>query len=250
VTEADWGTSADPAAMLTLAAPRVSDRKLRLYLVGCCRRRWELFADDRCRRAVEIAERYADGRATEASRAYAVSLARKAYNAVQPGHARAVASATWGTCDATDALRRERPRPEGPFSSSPWAAEVPVQLAEGYAFLMRHTAGGGPTRAGVVLVAELAAQADLLRCVFGDPFVYTVPDPAWRTAAAAGLAAAIYAERAFDRLPILADALEEAGFADTETLAFLRGDPAVARGCWVIDAVLHAAAPEFRAAPR
>jgi hypothetical protein len=36
-------------------------------------------------------------------------------------------------------------------------------------------------------------------------------DHRWRTETSVALAAGIYAERAFDRMPILADALEEAG---------------------------------------
>jgi hypothetical protein len=52
------------------------------------------------------------------------------------------------------------------------------------------------------------------------------------------LADAIYAERAFDRLPILADALEDAGCDSADPLAHCRGDGPHVRGCWVVDFVL------------
>jgi hypothetical protein len=52
------------------------------------------------------------------------------------------------------------------------------------------------------------------------------------------LATGIYDERAFDRLPILADALEEAGCDNADVLAHCRGDGPHARGCWVVDGVL------------
>jgi hypothetical protein len=64
-------------------------------------------------------------------------------------------------------------------------------------------------------------------------------DPCWRSETAVSLASAIYAERAFDRLPILADALEEAGCDHPDILAHCRGDGPHARGCWVVDLVLN-----------
>ncbi len=81
-----------------------------------------------------------------------------------------------------------------------------------------------------------AYMADLLRCV-ADPFRPQSLDPRWRTTTAVGLAEAIHAERAFDRMPILADALEDAGCDDPAVLAHARSD-AHARGCWVLDLVL------------
>jgi hypothetical protein len=54
----------------------------------------------------------------------------------------------------------------------------------------------------------------------------------------ANLAAVIYEERTFDRLPLLADALEDAGCTDTELLGHLRGTGPDARGCWAVDLVL------------
>lgn len=239
MTEADWGTSADPAAMLTLAADRVSDRKLRLYLVGCCRRRWDLFTDGRCRRAVAVAERLADGRATEADRAHAVVLAREASE--QAARERRgtlfgynLADVAWAACDLAADLRRPLPL----RNHQVWAAIRAETVATESAGAAARAGGGGPTQYDAALAVERAAQADLLRCVFGNPFVYTVPDPAWRTTAVLGLAAAAYADRAFDRLPILADALEEAGCDEPAVLAHCRRDREHARGCWVVDLLL------------
>jgi hypothetical protein len=52
------------------------------------------------------------------------------------------------------------------------------------------------------------------------------------------LAEAIYADRAFDRMPVLADALEEAGCSDDQILSHCRGEGPHVRGCWVVDLVL------------
>jgi hypothetical protein len=72
--EREWLTSADPAAMLewrthiswlkTFPPTNISDRKLRLFACAGCRSMWHLLMDERSRRAVEVAERYADGEAT------------------------------------------------------------------------------------------------------------------------------------------------------------------------------------------
>ena len=78
----------------------------------------------------------------------------------------------------------------------------------------------------------------LLRDIFGNPFRPVAFDPTGRSETAVALAAGIYAERAFDRPPILADALEEAGCDDPDVLAHCRGPGPHARGCWVVDLVL------------
>lgn len=64
------------------------------------------------------------------------------------------------------------------------------------------------------------------------------PEPRWRSETVLALAAGIYAEGAFDRLPILADALEEAGCDNTDILAHCRGPGPHVRGCWVVDLIL------------
>jgi hypothetical protein len=76
------------------------------------------------------------------------------------------------------------------------------------------------------------------RCVFGNPFRPVTFSPSWLTPTVTALATGIYADRAFDRLPILADALQEAGCEDEQVLAHCRGDGPHARGCWVVDGVL------------
>src|SRR5262249_18435688 len=90
--------------------------------------------------------------------------------------------------------------------------------------------------------AEWQAQCALLRCIFGNPFH---PRPAinptilaWNDATIRRLAQAIYDERAFDRMQILADALEEAGCDIAEILSHLRGPGPHVRGCWVLDLLL------------
>jgi hypothetical protein len=85
---------------------------------------------------------------------------------------------------------------------------------------------------------NLAMHAALLRDILGNPFRPSALDPAWLAwngGTVAKLAAAIYDERRFADLPILADALEDAGCADAGILAHCRGGGEHVRGCWAVD---------------
>jgi hypothetical protein len=88
-------------------------------------------------------------------------------------------------------------------------------------------------------VREAAARAALLRDIFRVPYPRAVTfDLVWKTFDVVGLAQAIYDERAFNRMPILADALEDAGCDNVEILSHRREPAEHARGCWVVDLVL------------
>jgi hypothetical protein len=94
-----------------------------------------------------------------------------------------------------------------------------------------------PERAAAIS-AEATAQAQVASDIFGNPFRPIAVDPRWRTSTVLALADGIYADRAFDRMPILADALEEAGCDSADVLAHCRGDGSHVRGCWVVDLLL------------
>jgi hypothetical protein len=84
-----------------------------------------------------------------------------------------------------------------------------------------------------------AEQIALLRDLFGNPFRPVALEPAWLTSDVLALARGIYEEKAFDRMPILADALQDAGCDNDTVLAHCRGTaPTHVRGCWVLDLVL------------
>jgi hypothetical protein len=112
---------------------------------------------------------------------------------------------------------------------------------------VRHIAGWAfSSHAGCCCIAGTAEQRALhcvhVREVMGNPFR---PPPlirhVWVSAndrTVKRLAQAIYEERAFERMPILADALEDAGCDDSEILAHCRGQGPHIAGCWVLDLVL------------
>jgi hypothetical protein len=78
----------------------------------------------------------------------------------------------------------------------------------------------------------------VLREVVGNPFRPVAFDPRWLTADVVGLARGIYDHRAFDRLPLLADALMDAGCDNDDVLSHCRSGGSHVRGCWVVDLAL------------
>jgi hypothetical protein len=92
-------------------------------------------------------------------------------------------------------------------------------------------------------VKHLSDQAEwpggwLVREVFGNPFRPLALAPEWRTETVLTIAHDACADRAFDRLPMLADALEEAGCDMADLLAHCRGSGPHVLGCWALDRVL------------
>jgi hypothetical protein len=80
-----------------------------------------------------------------------------------------------------------------------------------------------------------------LREIFGNPFCATPVSSswlAWHGGAIPKMAQSIYDSRAFDRLPLLADALEDAGCDNADILSHCRMPGEHVRGCWVVDLLL------------
>jgi len=97
-----------------------------------------------------------------------------------------------------------------------------------------HDAAG----AGELADVEYQHQADLLRCVVASPFRPVAFNPAWTTSTVVALAQGMYAERDFSAMPILADALQDAGCDNDDILNHCRGAGPHVRGCWVVDGIL------------
>ena len=220
MTEAEWLECNDPTPMLEFLREKASDRKLRLFAVACCRRVWHLLVDERSREAVDVAERFADGAATDQELEDAKSNAWEFSLHIVHEDERFF-DLDQNALDAADAPA--------------WAAEWSVDYGSEY--------GGCPLRVVVATqralgTAEGNTQADLVRCIFGNPFRPVTIDPAWLTPGVVELARTIYEDRAFDRMPELADALEQAGCANPDILAHCREPGPHVRGCWMVDLLL------------
>ncbi|HZY87038.1 MAG TPA: hypothetical protein VFE78_19540 [Gemmataceae bacterium] len=202
--------------MLKHVARKGRGRKLRLFAVACCRRAWERIPDETCRRAVEVAERFADGQASHQER-------------------REVERAAAGLCDPR--VIDYRYLAYHVIAGMRYSYHMASSVAE----VANWVVTGRPGSEGPEALAESAAQCGLLREVFGNPFrpvVLASAWLAWNDGTIPKLAQAIYDERAFERLPVLADALEEAGCTGPDLLGHCRQPAEHARGCWAVDFLL------------
>jgi diguanylate cyclase (GGDEF)-like protein len=120
----------------------------------------------------------------------------------------------------------------------------PHQQGEDY-FPRLRSLVGGPEREGE-RAAEVAAQQVVVRDVFGDPDRPDEFDARWLTADVVGLAQHIYGSGDFSAMPVLADALQDAGCEDAAALEHCRADTPHVRGCWVVDGVLRLRSEEVR----
>jgi hypothetical protein len=215
--------------MLVFLRDKASERKLRLFAVACCRRIWKLIPDKSGHRVVEQAERYADGLASQR----------------QLGKAR-------GACSPRALIRRPLfERDNGWFAMLAAVACASNDVLEmevaAMASAMAYSGCSlvdGPDSSTTypqrrkLRAQELSYQASLLREIFGNPFRSVTVGSAELTPAIKCLADSIYAERAFERMPVLGDALEEAGSNPLEVLVHFREPREHARGCWVLDVIL------------
>jgi hypothetical protein len=241
MTEAEWLACTDPDSMLMFLHDHKIDGKFRLFVLACCRRIDEHITDPRCRAAIAYAEEIAEfgtrGWRGRPAVAKAVEIARVeadepqltpegyTYDFVKVNAAHA-ARATIDTSAYRAALVTSR-----------FASNV-VGWASGH----HVTTGSLPPLYEQAQRTEKATQTRILHDVVGPlPFRPLAADPAWRAwndGAIPKMAHSIYEERAFDRLPILADALEDAGCDNADILAHCRSGGEHVRGCWVIDLLL------------
>lgn len=224
MTEEKWLACNDPRPMLDVLRGRVSDRKLRLFAIACFRRDWTLYTDERSRESIVVGERYADGKATatelKTSHDAAMQAAREITDAAF------MPFGTWRTDQDFEENNRR-------ISSSLAANDAAWGSAMAATSRRRIQTPGA--------VAEARAEAVLLRDIFGNPFRPVTLDPswlAWNDGTIPRLAQAIYSDRRFADLPILADALEEAACTNGDILAHCRSGGEHVRGCWVVDLLL------------
>jgi hypothetical protein len=213
VTEADWSNCTDPQLMLAFLRDRgASECRLRLFACACCRGIWDRLPDDRCRRALEVSERFADGAASTDELERASAQAEAVFTKVddQEGEETA-ASAVVAACSVEDI---------GVFAQEAAAEAALVVASKSWRR------------------AERRRQSGYLRDIVGNPFRSVVVSPDWLTSNVVSLALTIYDARSFELLPVLGDALLDAGCSNDELLDHCRGPNDHVRGCWLIDLLL------------
>jgi hypothetical protein len=219
MTEEEWLAGTDLGALLRWDRVRRSRRKLRLFSCACARQLEPWFQNPRLLKALDASERYADGLIKDAG------------------------IGKWNA--ETNRLRQAADLSDRPdkraFVTAHWAVAYSC-MAEKYggyqdiaARVLRPEAGFG---------AEDRAELEgrflvLLRDIFGNPFRRARFNKHWRTDPVVSLARTMYEAREFSAMPILADALQDAGCDSADTLDHCRDPNQVhVRGCWVVDCVL------------
>lgn len=217
---------------------RVTKYNRRLqYLLGVaiCRRVNYLFPDPCCRQALEVAEAFAEGTAN--------------------------LSELQAACDAVDAIDS----PNLPVAA--WAAARAVywlgpddyQLTEAVELVIDAAGYQAAIQAGMLTVddgvnigravwehpvftagkrEEEAALCRVIRDVLGNPFQPVTFSPAWKSSTVVSLAKQMYASHDFSAMPILANALQDAGCDNPAILDHCRGSLPHVRGCWVVSGIL------------
>lgn len=225
---ADWAEAWDASAGVNkMAGPDVADRtwyapigrrEWLLFAVACCRLVWA-YVSDVSRQDVRAVARYAEEGRTETG-----TLMQEAYARPRTVGIGATFLADYGVAQLVhggdsrtyrDSVRR----------ACRFFTEVAVDPR---AYV---TAPRPPYR----LYLAACDQGLLLAHTVSPGWKFR---PAWRTSTALALAGGIYSDRAWDRCPILADALQDAGCEEPLVLDYLRGDAPKFRGCRVLDEVL------------
>jgi hypothetical protein len=252
MTEAEWQTCEDWRCMLAYLSRRWTSRKATLYLCAGLRCIWDLLYDEASKKAVEVAERAADGTASDDE------VSDAAWSAECP---------TFGFDFDANYIRKrfsETGEYDAPVRS---LIEMGVYTEDDIAGDMQ--LGDETIRKALLSAADLAESTLhldfegkselqkyllgklngltrwpngwLVREIIGNPFRHIGVSSVWLTwneSTISRMAQGIYDDRAFDLLPILADALEDAGCDNADILNHCRQPGEHARGCWVVDLLL------------
>ena len=243
MTEQEWLECQDPQPMLEFLRAKVNERKLRLFACACCRGFWDRLSE-RDRHVVQVVERFIEGEASEQELATAReelrgsfsdrSVRAHAWAAAQPSQSAGQSHALGSSpivrlaAEIGNTVRHHwnQPADTEMVRTVFTVAFLPFIVLEGAMNYFRWPAERSPE------------QPSLIRDIFGNPFRPVSIKPAWQTTNATALAQSIYDERAFERMPIVADALEDAGCDNADILNHCRQPGEHVRGCWVVDLVL------------
>jgi hypothetical protein len=241
MTEAEWLESINPRALVELMLSAtfgvrtrwhgerearrfaVSERKLRLAACACCTKVIDLLPGSAHRRLLVVAERSAGGGAGLDRVDSVLPQAAREWDRFR-AECGAGAPELWASGEAREAVCLA-------------ACGSVGQLADVFDHVLRAFS----PLSGSAIERERAGMADLVREVLGNPFRHEPMEDAWRAAdggTVMRLARAIYDERAYHDLPVLADALLDAGCTSDAILAHCRAGGPHVRGCWALDRVL------------
>jgi len=224
MTEQQWLTATNGVAMGRHWGRRFTERKARLLMLACCRRHPQYVKHPILDAGVRmIADYYADPATPDVplEGEEARDLAARVRDNASARSREPVYGIAFGVVVMVEprSVMKER---EHTFDYLVFSCLTDIANAV--------------SRKG--MTGEPAAQAALVRDVLGNPFKKPKPKakPAWRTDTVMTLARQMYVSEEFSAMPILADALQDAGCDNEDMLSHCRDvtQPHV-RGCWVLD---------------
>lgn len=245
MTELEWHAADDPWSLWHHVADLdlLSERKKRMFCVAACRRVVHLIVDPRSQRMIDACEAYADGQIDQDQ---LIAFDQKATEAAVELEA---AGASGERCLAARGVTWLGPDDYKLGRAASYSYEV-------FGFRALVSAGltePAPLNRDVIglwhnpiflaaQAVEMRAQAGIVRELFGNPFDLVVFSHDWSTSDVVAMARGMYETRDFAAMPILADALQDAGCENEQVLHHCRDENAVhVRGCWVVDLVLEKA---------
>ena len=246
LSRTEWREHEDLSAMLFRVRGKATARQLRLFACACVRRLWHLLLDERSRQALEMAEKFADGHVSQDQ-------------ILAPLRSPAGVSGTVPSPSGNTAMQMAAREANSAANSCTYVFNVDASV-------VRVTANHASNALAWVEAAQVPSwqlrsprwrtgkaeavrqQCGLLRDIV-HPFRPRAVDPSWLQwdrGTIARIARSIYDEGRFDDLPILADALADAGCDDEVLIAHCRQAEPHVRGCWVLDLLLEKAAKVVR----
>jgi len=195
-------------------------RKCRLFACRVCRFLWPAITHPDSQAAVNVAETFAERLTTQTELKGAFRKANAAAWAME-----SILNPAWAPA---------------------WAANNAAAVDSPYAQSSAHQFLAHVRQSRLDIAQPERLLVEWLWDIFGDPFRPTSGDPAWQSDGVPReardsvvlLAQRIYDNGAFDLMPVLADALEDAGCHDPGILSHCRGGGLHARGCFVLDLIL------------
>ena len=209
MTEEEWLAPTEAGLIVSGSLIVHSPRKHRLLGCACVKWAWTWGLGEEPPPAVSVVEAFADGLATKDD------LRR-----------------------ITDELRSIRSEFDESYRPVPKTYELTESLASEDASEVLGELHGYSADMFISDEPEWTKVNDFARDIFGNPFRPVAFDPRWRTVDSVDLARVIYEQRAFEKMPVLGDALIDAGCEDEQVITHCRGDGPHVRGCWVVDLVL------------
>jgi hypothetical protein len=213
----DWQSFTDD--MQACLKDRVSFRKLALFAFACCHHINPGLTDPRSVRALQVAERFVEGSASEEEWQAAYGESKSVCYMFQEILLYEVSVLSPGEPSLAANL----------IDTAVVLSNSDFKYVQQVCYIAKHAQGLGDEG------RERRWQAQVLCDILGEIEPSPELKSSWYTDAAISLARRMYDSRDFSPMPILADALEDAGCDNKTIMNHCRSGGPHVRGCWVVD---------------